>query len=303
MVVTEPTDPPADGSHPTRGQPPSQGRERPRRSLPSQSNFRLWVLVAVLLLALPGVIIGVRTLSSAEEPRASDVLPPTPSGAAPSPSPSAAAESGEATAGTPGPDQDAEEVPDPDPSEEVRRTPPVPASGPQEYVTVDRPTRPGSRSGQLLRYRVLIEENLDLDPEDTGGEIAATLDDERSWTGDGSVRFQLVEPGDDVDFTIYVVTPGTTDVLCAPLQTRGEVSCRNGDDVVLNARRWVLGAEAYGEDVTGYRRYLVNHEVGHRLGYDHVGCPGDGEPAPIMLQQTKGVDGCEPHPWVKPGDR
>ncbi|SDD19764.1 DUF3152 domain-containing protein [Auraticoccus monumenti] len=260
------------------------------------------MLVAVLLLALPGAIIGVRTLGAAQQPQAADV-PPLPPPSAATPTPTGTGGSEEATSTTPGPDQDAEDVPDPDPSEKAPKTPSVPASGPQEYVTVDRPTRPGSRSGQLLRYRVLIEENLDLDPGDTGGEIAATLDDERSWTGDGSVRFQLVEPGDAVDFTVYVVTPGTTDVLCAPLQTRGEVSCRNGDNVVLNAKRWVLGAKAYGDDITNYRRYLVNHEVGHRLGYDHVDCPGEGEPAPIMLQQTKGVGACEPHPWVKSSDR
>lgn len=265
------------------------------------------MLVAVLLLALPAAIIGVRGLDAAPDPRAQDVVPAPSSTSSPTPTPatdaSPAADPGPTAGTTPGPDQDAEDVPDAESAEPTPRTPGVPSSGPQEYVTVDRPTRPGSRSGQLLRYRVLIEENLDLDPEDTGGEIAATLDDERSWTGDGSVRFQLVEPGDDVDFTIYVVTPATTDVLCAPLRTRGEVSCRNGDSVVLNAKRWVHGAEAYGDEVGEYRRYLVNHEVGHRLGYDHVECPGEGEPAPIMLQQTKGVGACEPHPWVKPSDR
>jgi hypothetical protein len=67
--------------------------------------------------------------------------------------------------------------------------------------------------------------------------------------------------------------------------------------VVLNHRRWMLGAPAYGANVAAYRQYLVNHEVGHFLGHSHVGCPGPGRYAPVMLQQTLRLDGCRSNPW------
>lgn len=95
----------------------------------------------------------------------------------------------------------------------------------------------------------------------------------------------------------YLATLGTTDELCAPLLTRGRVSCQNGSRVVLNAERWVDGAAAYGDDTAGYRRYLVNHEFGHALGRNHVGCPGRGRLAPVMMQQTKGLGSCRPNSW------
>jgi hypothetical protein len=95
----------------------------------------------------------------------------------------------------------------------------------------------------------------------------------------------------------HIVTPKTTDRLCAPYLTGGEVSRQNGNRVVLNAKRWLLGADSYGSDLTNYRRYLVNHEFGHALGKHHVDCPGPGELAPVMMQQTKGLGGCRKNPW------
>jgi Protein of unknown function (DUF3152) len=181
-------------------------------------------------------------------------------------------------------------------------TPPitVPATGPGAYRPAQMDVRPPSSSGRLIRYDVKVEDNLDIDPDEAARIIAGVLNDKRSWRGSGRVRFELVSGDSErAELHAYIVTPGTTDRLCAPLATRGEVSCQNGNRVVLNAKRWQLGAESYGRDLTNYRRYLVNHEFGHYIGYGHVECPGRGKLAPIMLQQTKGLDGCRKNPWVE----
>jgi hypothetical protein len=176
----------------------------------------------------------------------------------------------------------------------------VPASGPGSYRFAQVDVRPPSSGGRLIRYDVRVEENLDVDPDQAARIIAGVLNDERSWRGSGRVRFQLVSGDSErAELHAYIVTPGTTDRLCAPLLTRGEVSCQNGNRVVLNAKRWQLGVKAYGSDLVGYRQYLVNHEFGHYIGYGHVDCPGRGKPAPVMMQQTKGLDGCRKNPWVE----
>jgi hypothetical protein len=69
---------------------------------------------------------------------------------------------------------------------------------------------------------------------------------------------------------------------------------------VLNAARWLTGANAYPESLHGLPQYLVNHEVGHLFGRGHEPCPGPGQPAPVMMQQTKGLDGCTPVSWPYP---
>jgi ssRNA-specific RNase YbeY (16S rRNA maturation enzyme) len=149
----------------------------------------------------------------------------------------------------------------------------------------------------VISYDVRVEKGLPYNVDEVAATIHQILNDDRSWVGTGQWRFKLVGPGEKADLHAYLATPKTTDDLCFPLLTGGEVSCRNGDRVVLNAKRWAFGAEAYGEDVTNYRRYLVNHEFGHALGFGHVECPGRGKPAPIMMQQTKGLDGCKRNPW------
>ncbi len=176
----------------------------------------------------------------------------------------------------------------------------VPAEGPGTYRTADVSVPTTAERGRLVRFDVRVEKGLDLDPDTVARALEKTLDDERSWRSTGTVRFSLVPAGEDADLHAYLVTPGTTDELCAPLLTRGEVSCRSGSRIVLNAKRWVQGAGPYGDDasdIASYRQYLANHEFGHALGHGHVGCPRRGRPAPVMLQQTKGLQGCTANPW------
>ncbi len=177
----------------------------------------------------------------------------------------------------------------------------IPASGPGTFVQaeVDGP-KVGQRGARLLRYDVKVEKNLPYDADEIARQIQETLSDPRSWAGGGDWRLELVSDSDRADFTIYLATPGTVDRYCWPLRTFGRLSCQAGSRVMLNGWRWAHGAEAYGKDVSGYRQYLVNHEVGHRLGHGHVGCPGKGKRAPVMMQQTKGVGACRANPWPDP---
>lgn len=151
--------------------------------------------------------------------------------------------------------------------------------------------------GKLLRYQVAVERGIgNVDAADVADEVTGTLADPRSWAGSGQVRLQRVGPRDRADFVVYLATPATRDDLCQRGRDR-YTSCRNGDKVVINVARWVRGAARVGGDLSSYRRYAVNHEVGHRLGHGHERCPGPGEPAPLMQQQTLGLHGCTPNPW------
>jgi hypothetical protein len=156
---------------------------------------------------------------------------------------------------------------------------------------------PAPGAGEERRVRVEIEGGLPLDGAAVAGFVMATLNDPRSWTA-GGLTFSRTDG--DADVVVVLASPQTSARMCLPLETGGTLSCREGPRAIITTYRWVGGMEDYGDDLTGYRQYVVNHEVGHVLGHGHESCPAAGQPAPVMQQQTKGVGPCLPNPWPYP---
>ena len=151
-------------------------------------------------------------------------------------------------------------------------------------------------SGPLHGFAVEVEKGLPIDPQGFADEVVEVLSDDRSWIGVDGISVQRVPPA-SASFKVVLAGPALTDRLCAPLQTNGTYSCFNGGSAVINFYRWMNGATAYGDDLASYRRYVINHEVGHAFGHGHVVCPATDAPAPVMMQQTKGIGPCKQNPW------
>lgn len=165
--------------------------------------------------------------------------------------------------------------------------------------------------GTSLTTTFVVEIENGVDTTAYGGDTAfarmvdATLSDPRSWTNDPAFRFVHVGPDDNPDMRIQLTSLNTTAEMCgASLEM--ETSCRttlNGENtVVINEARWVRGAAPFEGDLGAYRQYLINHEVGHGIGYgEHVACGEDGALAPIMMQQTLSLNNSELND-ISPGE-
>ena len=166
------------------------------------------------------------------------------------------------------------------------------------HLVPGRSDKVGQGTTKTFTYTVEVEDGLDTAP--FGGDeafarmVTETLANPKSWTHDPRFAFTRI---DDVsqgepDFRISLTSPMTVREGCGydiPI----EASCYNpaylGEQprVFINMARWVRGAVPFQGDIGSYRQYVVNHEVGHAIGYTrHESCGEEGALAPIMMQQT-----------------
>ncbi len=171
-----------------------------------------------------------------------------------------------------------------------------PTAGGELDVVPGTTAAPGR--GEVRTVRVEVERGLPVDGARFAAFVLATLNDDRGWGHDGAMTFARTDG--DAPIVVVLASPGTSAQLCGDLRTHGTLSCRNGSRVVLTFHRWVNATDEYADNITGYRQYVVNHEVGHALGHGHERCPGPGRPAPVMQQQTLGLKGCAQNSWPYP---
>ncbi len=163
------------------------------------------------------------------------------------------------------------------------------------------PTEPwrAARERDAIRYRVLVEQGVALTSAEFVRSVDAALADPRGWAAAGR-SFARVE--DKAEITVLLARPATVDRLCKPLATISRYSCGRAGRASLNLDRWQRGTVAWTAPLVEYQTYMINHEVGHLLGMPHLDCPSPGEPAPIMQQQTFGLDGCLASAWPSAGE-
>jgi hypothetical protein len=164
------------------------------------------------------------------------------------------------------------------------------------HVVAGTTSQVGQGTAKVFRYTVEIENGLD--PTMYGGDNAfaqmvdLTLANPKGWTHNPQFAFIRIDAGKP-DFRISLVSPVTVREGCG-YEFRLETSCYNpvyGLDrqarVFINEARWVRGAVPFEGDVGSYRQYVINHEVGHAIGYvRHEPCDKQGALAPVMMQQT-----------------
>ncbi|MEY8043605.1 DUF3152 domain-containing protein [Saccharopolyspora cebuensis] len=191
-------------------------------------------------------------------------------------------------------------------SAELPQGGPIPEAGARTYEVLPG-TSPVVGSGELYRYTVEVEVGVTLaEGNQTFGRLVQeTLSDPRSWTNPqaGGISLQRVDSGRP-DFRVILVSRQTAREACdysagVPFDS----SCRMGDQVYINAARWVRGAVSFQGNFGDYRRYAINHEVGHVFGNPHVACPAPGALAPVMMQQTFSVSNNELHELNKIADQ
>lgn len=153
-----------------------------------------------------------------------------------------------------------------------------------------------------VKYSVETRGDISADVAVFKRQVQATLDDPRGWRAAG-IAFRRVSSGGSM--TVVLSQASLVPTFSSGCSSMW--SCRVGRYVVINQERWKHASPAWnaasGTTLRGYRHMVVNHEVGHWLGWGHTRCGGKDKPAPIMMQQSKGRDGCSFNSWPLPSER
>lgn len=151
-----------------------------------------------------------------------------------------------------------------------------------------------------VTYRVETRGRITADLATFRRQVQQTYDDPRGWRSAG-VSFRRVARGG----TFTVVLAEASKVPTFSSECSATWSCRVGRYVIINQTRWLHASPAWNrahQSRRSYRSMVVNHETGHWLGHGHASCPGRGRLAPVMMQQSKGLNGCRFNPWPLPGE-
>lgn len=141
-----------------------------------------------------------------------------------------------------------------------------------------------------ITYSVVVDPDVDFSLQDFARDVAICLADPNGWESKGYRFFQVKR---NPQVVIHLTSKaGLRKVGCDDTLSCAELG---GHEIRINAYNWKQGSAKSGQDLNGYRQYVISHEIGHILGHDHAKCPGKGQLAPIMLQQTLGLHGCLPN--------
>lgn len=174
----------------------------------------------------------------------------------------------------------------------------VPWQGSGRFTDVTLPPVTAKPGAKVRRLAFRVEDGLNVNPTEFANFVLTTVNDPRSWANE---NYHFVPVTERPHTVVTLASPTTSARMCRPLITGGKLSCRVGRKVIFTNYRWASGQRDYGQNLVGYRQYLVNHEIGHSIGYArHLPCPGRGKIAPVMMQQSKGLLGCLPNSWPYP---
>ena len=153
----------------------------------------------------------------------------------------------------------------------------------------------GRSSNSTLTYSIATRGHIDTDLAQFRQSVQKTLADPRGWSLNNQITFREVAAGGD--FTIWVSESKMMSSFS--MGCGAEWNCREGRNVIVNDKRWLLGSPTLDLSIDRYRSLIINHELGHWLGLQHTSCATSGGKASVMQQQSMagGLGQCTANEW------
>jgi len=109
-----------------------------------------------------------------------------------------------------------------------------------------------------ITYSVVVDPDVNFSLQDFARDVAICLADPNGWESKG-YRFFQVKRNPQVIIQL-TAKAGLRKVGCSDTLSCAELG---GHEVRINADNWKHGSAKSGQDLNGYRQYVISHEIGH----------------------------------------
>ena len=154
----------------------------------------------------------------------------------------------------------------------------------------------GGGVNKNLTYKFENNHNINYNHENFIDEVNNILNEKKGWN---KYNYTFTEKHNGKTDFIIILTPMNIIKSKFPQNISWTVFKPNNIPIIyINEYRWKHGSNKINVKIEEYRKYLINHEVGHVLGFDHETCNiNKSKKAPVMMQQTLGIGQCEFNPY------
>lgn len=172
----------------------------------------------------------------------------------------------------------------------------------QEHKSISFTLTAAPKAAKTIRYCTAVRGVSETELAGLNATLQSVFADSRGWGLTGLVRFERAAA--NCDFYVWLTAANQMSsfgAICDP-----DWSCAVSPNVVINYTRWQETSPAWaasGGSREDYRAMVINHETGHWFGFHHSSCPGAGQPAPVMQQQSIDLQGCVFNPWPTAGEQ
>jgi hypothetical protein len=132
-------------------------------------------------------------------------------------------------------------------------------------------------------------------PSGDSAAVAAAMVVPGGWTLGGRLAFVPTVAG-ACDLTLRLVPAkamGNLDPACAQ-----QTTCTVGNVIEISLASWGAAPKSWEGTLASYRTELVNHELGHWLGFNHAACGAKASAALVLQAPTVTLPGCSPN-WYE----
>jgi hypothetical protein len=166
-----------------------------------------------------------------------------------------------------------------------------------------------SSSTQFIRFWFFtvdddVKYSFTNEEHDIAQYIDGVLNEARGWKKKG---YQFVQVAPDEGMDLRKTFKGKKNIIHLRMSSSqtiqktcnfANMNCadRKVNVIFINSQRWLHGSKESNMDIWNYRRYIINHEIGHLLNRGHHDClKGKKSACPIMKQQTVDTSCCIPN--------